>query len=91
MNSRYAVRGPVRDPRIIRARKALKQANRAPATVRASLVLAVIACMLAGAALAVALTKAPPGSRYDLVCGEQLQQPGGSRQPVYYPCASVRP
>jgi len=54
-------------------------------------VLAVIACMLAGAALAVALTKAPPGSRYDLVCGEQLQQPGGSRQPVYYPCASVRP
>ena len=59
---------------------------------RAALIIALAACVIAGAALAVALTRKPPAAAnpWPLVCQEQFSSQG-QQIPVYYPCAQERP
>jgi hypothetical protein len=51
-----------------------------------------LAAVLSGAALAVALTRTPPPSRFPLICGEQFRDAQTQATvSMYVPCSEVRP
>ena len=57
---------------------------------RGALILALAACMLAGAALAVAMASRPAPSRFGLVCGQTFTSVTGRQAQMYVPCTDTR-
>ena len=57
---------------------------------RLALAAALLACVLSGAALAVAAGSTPAPSPYRLACQETFVS-GGVSRPVWYPCSASRP
>jgi hypothetical protein len=58
---------------------------------RLALVSALVAAVLSGAALAVALGSTPPASPWPLTCQQEFTSAQGQSYPVYYPCSAVKP